>query len=359
MTNYNLDFRLPGLRQSLALLVASILCLIPLSEKGAAQSGGTIDPGTTIAVRTNEEIRVDNSDGRIYSGAVDQDVRDTRGEVALPRGTYVELLVRSISDNEYALDLESVTVNGRRLGVEAENSAVSARREGLGTNSRTGKYVGGGAVIGAIIGAIADGGKGAAIGGGVGAAAGAGTQVLTRGKNIRVPAESLVTFRLEQPLRTGVPDNGFSRNGLHYHSGYGTNEGNSAAYDSGLQAGRADRDRNRTFDSRSNNWRGADLRDYEAGYERGFDESRNRPQQGSADIRIGADHYITWKGPATSQVYVQVDNNPRQLFASGASGSQPAPWITYGHKYVFVLQDANGREIARDENDLRQNRRSR
>ena len=161
----------------------SSLFLLPLAGVATAQSGGTIDSGMNIAVRTNEEIKVNKSDGRVYSGEVEEDVRDTRGQVALPRGSHVELMVRSVADNEYSVDLESVTVDGRRLAVDAGSSPVSAeKKEGIGANSRTGKYVGGGAVIGAIVGAIAGGKKGAAIGAGVGAAGGAGTQILTRGK---------------------------------------------------------------------------------------------------------------------------------------------------------------------------------
>jgi hypothetical protein len=53
-----------------------------------------------------------------------------------------------------------------------------------------------------VIGAIAGGGTGALVGGLVGAGAGAGAQTLTRGKSVHVPAESMLTFRLEQPLIT-------------------------------------------------------------------------------------------------------------------------------------------------------------
>src|SRR5207249_1890509 len=135
-----------------------------------------------------------------------------------------ELVVKKISDNEVALDLNAITVNGQRYGVESESAVVgSERKEGLGANKRTGKYVGGGAVLGAIIGAIAGGGKGAAIGSGTGAAAGAGVQVLTRGSSVKVPAESLLTFALAQPLRAGVVDNGYTRNGIHYHR-FATNQ---------------------------------------------------------------------------------------------------------------------------------------
>ena len=62
------------------------------------------------------------------------------------------------------------------------------------------------------------GGKGAAIGAAAGAATGAGTQMATRGRAIHVPLESLLTFRLEQPLYvSAVPDDGYMREGHHYH----------------------------------------------------------------------------------------------------------------------------------------------
>src|SRR5205823_13030320 len=155
----------------------------------AAQGrSSTIDAGTTITVRTNDTINANDSDGRAFSGVVDQDVVGRNGNVAIPRGSSVELVVRRVSNNELALDLDSVMINGERYGIETEENIVgSQRNQGLGANQRTGEYVGGGAVLGAIIGAIAGGGKGAAIGAGAGAAAGAGAQVLTRGRNVRVP----------------------------------------------------------------------------------------------------------------------------------------------------------------------------
>ena len=77
--------------------------------------------------------------------------------------------------------------------------------------------MGGGAVLGAIVGAIAGGGKGAAIGAAAGAAAGAGAEVITQGPTVNVPAESLLTFSLQQPLTLGVADTGYTRDGVHYH----------------------------------------------------------------------------------------------------------------------------------------------
>jgi len=344
-------------RLFLALLMASMLCLPSLGGTVRAQSGGTVDTGVNIPVRTNEEINTTKSDGRVFTGSVDEDVRDTRGNVALPKGTDVELIVRKVNDDDYGLDLESVTINGRRLAVQTETAAVAGEsKDGIGANRRTAEHVGGGAAIGAIIGAIAGGKKGAAIGGAVGGAGGAGVQVLTRGKSVKVPSESLVTFRLEQPLRTGVSDPGFSRNGWHYHPGYGTQAGNTSAYDAGLQAGRLDRQRNRPFNSRSTSWKGADLNDYQDAYERGYDESLPVTPRRDVEVRIGADRNITWRGPEGAQVFVSMDDAPKRLFAAGKSGTQAAPWIRSGHKYLFTLEDPSGREIARDTLNLLQPR---
>jgi hypothetical protein len=71
----------------------------------------------------------------------------------------------------------------------------------VGANKRTAEYTGGGGAIGAIIGAIAGGGKGAALGAASGAGAGAITQIVTKGGSIKVPAESVLTFKLDRPLR--------------------------------------------------------------------------------------------------------------------------------------------------------------
>jgi DUF3011 family protein len=176
-------------------------------------------PGTVISVRTNEYIRADNADYRVFSGTVDQDVRGTDGRLAIPRGSSVELIARRARDNDLILDLDSVTVNGQRYSIDTDTQRIESR-EGLGANRRTGQYIGGGAILGSIIGAIAGGGKGAAIGAAAGAAAGAGGQVITRGRAISIPAESLLTFRLERPFNIGVADRGIMREGQHYHDYY-------------------------------------------------------------------------------------------------------------------------------------------
>jgi hypothetical protein len=163
--------------------------------------------GTEISVRTEETIDSGKAaEGQSFPAEVTRDVRDADGNTVIPRGANAQLIIRSASRgghfrgaSDLVLDLRSVAVGGREYALTT--SDVSAKgREGVGANKRTGEFVGGGAAIGAIIGAIAGHGKGAAIGAGAGAGGGALTQILTRGQ-VRVPVESVLTFRLEAPLR--------------------------------------------------------------------------------------------------------------------------------------------------------------
>jgi outer membrane lipoprotein SlyB len=75
-------------------------------------------------------------------------------------------------------------------------------------------------VIGAIIGAVAGGGKGAAIGAATGAGAGAVGQTATRGHDVRLPVESMISFRLDRGLNVTGADRGTTKDGHHYHGYY-------------------------------------------------------------------------------------------------------------------------------------------
>jgi len=192
----------------------------------APQARAIIDADTTLQVRTTEPIDVKTADGLIFKGTVDQDVLDRNGDVAIPEGSTVELMARKSGD-EMTLDLESVTVSGQRYAVQADQSTIGttgqlgAGARTIGANKDTAVYVGGGALLGTIVGAIAGGGKGAAIGAAIGAAGGAGAQIVTKGRSLSLPAESLVTFRLARRLNVGVADTGFDRDSRHYHRDYG------------------------------------------------------------------------------------------------------------------------------------------
>jgi hypothetical protein len=127
------------------------------------------------------------------------------GQVVIPKGSEAELVIRKVSaggvtqNSEVALDLQSIKVGGHRYTVNTEDLTQKGS-DAIGANRRTAEMVGGGAVLGTLIGAIAGHGKGAAIGAAAGSAAGAGAQILTRGKSVKVPAETNLRFKLQQPL---------------------------------------------------------------------------------------------------------------------------------------------------------------
>ena len=196
--------------------VTLVLCFVLCSIAGVRAE--TIAAGTTVAVRTNDAIDArDSSNGRVYFGVVDRDVFDNDNRVVIPRGSDVELMVRDIGHHTLALDLDAVVVRGKRYSVTTYDvTREGDHKDGVGANRRTGKFVGGGALFGTLLGAVAGGGKGAAIGALAGGAAGAVGQLATRGKRVHVPAESVLTFQLQQPL-TLAPDRGYKRAGQHYH----------------------------------------------------------------------------------------------------------------------------------------------
>jgi len=164
--------------------------------------------GTGFRVRAEETIDSAHAfEGQTYAAEVARDVMDTDGAVVIPTGSNANLLIKSASkgghirgQSDLVLDLDSVSVEGQSYHLVT--SDIEKRgKPGVGANRRTAEFTGGGAAIGAIIGAIAGGGKGAAIGAGSGAGAGALTQILTKGPAVHVPAETILTFKLDQALR--------------------------------------------------------------------------------------------------------------------------------------------------------------
>jgi hypothetical protein len=173
---------------------------------GSSRRFETLPTGTELTVRTSEDI--DSSTAVVnqtFSALVERDIRSESDEVVIPAGSRAVLVVHEVSSGgttgspDIVLDMQSMTVSGRRYLVSTADVKTDSGT-GLGKNKRTAETVGGGAALGTIIGAIAGGAKGAAIGVLVGAAGGAGVEVLNKGKDVRVPAESLLSFRLDRPV---------------------------------------------------------------------------------------------------------------------------------------------------------------
>jgi len=168
-----------------------------------------VPENTIVTVRTIDSISSrSNHAGQFFRASLDAPVVvDNR--VVVPAGTYVDLkLVEARSAghmagrSELRLELSSISFQGKTY--EVVSSEV--RRAGTSRGKQTAERVGGGAVLGALIGAIAGGGKGAAIGAAVGGGAGTGAQVWTHSQQVRIPSETRLDFRLEQPLEiTYIP----------------------------------------------------------------------------------------------------------------------------------------------------------
>jgi hypothetical protein len=163
--------------------------------------------GTEISVRAEETIDSSKgSEGQTYAAEVTKDVLDTDGAVVIPDGSNAKIVIKSASkggrfsgQSDLVLDLRAISVEGQEYLI-GTSDLQQRGREGVGANKRTAIFTGGGAAIGAIIGAIAGGGKGAAIGAASGAGGGAITQVVTKGGSVKVPAETILTFKLDRPL---------------------------------------------------------------------------------------------------------------------------------------------------------------
>jgi hypothetical protein len=177
-----------------------------VGTSGSSRRVETLPSGTELTVRTSEDI--DSSTAVVnqtFSAVVERDILGESDIVIIPAGSHAVLVVREVSSGgttgspDIVLDMQSMTVGGRRYLLSTGDVKTDSGT-GIGKNKRTAETVGGGAALGTIIGAIAGGPKGAAIGVLVGAAGGAGVQVLNKGKDVRVPAETLLSFRLDKPV---------------------------------------------------------------------------------------------------------------------------------------------------------------
>ena len=163
--------------------------------------------GTEISVQTDETIDGSTAaDGQIFAADVTESVKDADGKIVIPAGAKAQVIIKSLTQGgkikgqaDLLLDLQSVSIDGRQYALSTADLEETGRA-GLGKNKRTAEFVGGGAAIGGVIGALFGGAKGAAIGAGAGAGGGVLGQAVTRG-DIRVEAETILTFKLDMPLK--------------------------------------------------------------------------------------------------------------------------------------------------------------
>jgi hypothetical protein len=179
----------------------------PTPEPLPAGSPVTIPAGQPLLVRMIDGVdSKKNNVGDIFHASLETDL-NVNGALVARKGTDVYGRLAQAKEaghlsgsSELQLELTRMVINGQDYPVVSSDYTL----KGKGRGANTAEKVGGGAVVGAIIGAIAGGGKGAAIGAGAGSAAGAGVQVFTRGQQVKVPSETLLEFRLQQPIRVSA-----------------------------------------------------------------------------------------------------------------------------------------------------------
>ncbi len=177
---------------------------VPSNSMAGSASGGdvTIPAGQSLLVRMIDGVdSAKNHVGDVFHGSLETDV--TVGNTIVARkGTDVygrlanaEKSGTFTGKSELQLELTRMVIDGKDYPVVSSDYTL----QGKGQGASTAKKVVGIGAAGAIIGAIAGGGKGAAIGAAAGGATGAGVQVLTKGAQVKVPSETLLEFRLQQP----------------------------------------------------------------------------------------------------------------------------------------------------------------
>jgi hypothetical protein len=162
-----------------------------------------VQSGAALQVRLNRSLSTSqNRPGDPFTGTLVEPV-EVDGQTVLHKGAQVTGLVEESAPSgrfkgqaHLMLSLSSIQVDGHALGLSTSVKARNGRRH----RKHNTLWVGGGSGTGALIGALAGGPVGMVVGAGTGAAAGLAGAFVTSRKQVSLPAETLLTFRLRIPL---------------------------------------------------------------------------------------------------------------------------------------------------------------
>ena len=169
----------------------------------------TVPAGTQILIRTIDSVDSrEQTAGYRFTASLETNLR-VEDVLVAPRGTTIYGRLASASSagrmsgsSELALELTDIVIDGSTYPLITSTYEI----KGSGKGSNTAKDVIGGTGLGALIGGLAGGGKGAGIGALAGAAGGTAIAASRRGQQLSIPSESLLEFRLEQPVTVPVKD---------------------------------------------------------------------------------------------------------------------------------------------------------
>jgi hypothetical protein len=176
----------------------------PVAQEPPKPVSVTIPAGTNLAIRVDQRISVKtNHAGDTFTGEVVEPISDSDGNMLVPKGAPVGGVVeaskkRGRFKGASVLDLRltSMTLNGTEYKLRTADLAKTKKGKG----KRSAAMIGGGAGLGMLIGGIASGGTGLLIGGLAGGGAGTAAAGLTGNKDLDIPAESIVHFKLSEDL---------------------------------------------------------------------------------------------------------------------------------------------------------------
>lgn len=175
----------------------------PFSAAPSAPAPTSVPAGTVLTVRLGQSVSSKASrPGDSFDATLAEPV-EANGSVLIPEGATVRGVVEEAvplgkfkGGARLRLSLREIAISGKSYPVRT----ASVERSEKGKGKRSATLIGGGAGVGALIGGLAGGGKGAAIGALAGAGAGTAGAAYTGNKEIVLPAESALSFKLLQPL---------------------------------------------------------------------------------------------------------------------------------------------------------------
>jgi hypothetical protein len=183
---------------------------LPATTTNSAAQGKrriTVPAGTRILIRMIDSIDTNKQKtGERFTASLETNLQ-AENVVVAPRGSMVYGRLAQASSagkmsgsSQLTLELTDIVINGTAYPLLTSTYDIKGKGEGKKT---AGKVIGG-AGLGALIGGIAGGGTGAAIGVLAGAAGGTAIAASKKGEQLQIPSESLLEFRIEQPVRLPV-----------------------------------------------------------------------------------------------------------------------------------------------------------